>query len=177
MSKLIDSLFKNFKKSLLVTKPKKINIKFSKTPSIRKVIIIDPLTLQPIRGSMSLPSKGHFKKFIPAIQKHTKPRIRESKLKRLPKCPEGKIRNSITGKCRKIKLKKTTKVCPENKILKRGRCVRTLEDKLIADKKRLSKLWLKHQFKLVKQIKEDALLKKEKKEWNLIKKIKKIELS
>jgi len=149
----------------------------SSTKSVRKIIIIDPLTLQPIKASQSLPSKGYFKKFSPNFKARQVNRLRDSKLKKLGPCAPGKIRNSITGKCRNIKLKKITKICPDNKILKNGRCIRTLEDKLIADKKRLSKLWLKQQFKLIKNLKEYALYKKEKKEWNLIKEIKKIETS
>lgn len=145
----------------------------SESKSVRKIIIIDPLTLQPIRASQSLPSKGYFKKFSPKIKIKEKERLRDSKLQKLGPCAPGKIRNSITGKCRTIKLKKVTKVCPDNKILKNGRCVRTPEDKIIADKKRLSKLWLKQQFRLLKNIKDNELNKKDMKQLNIIKKLKK----
>ena len=164
MSNLIKDIFK--KDSLSTIRPRFRNTE-------RKVVVIDPLTLQPIRASQSLPSKGVFTKFSPKFKAHQKNRLRESYLLKLGECAPGKIRNSITGKCRTIKLKKTTKICPEGKILKNGRCVKTLENKLIADKARLDRLWLRQQMKLMKNINEAELNKKDLKQLNIVKKLNK----
>lgn len=166
MTKLVKSLFKNIKDSIKIPHfPKK-------SESKHKIIVVDPLTLQKVSSNASLPSKNTFIQFKPKIVKTKviKPKIRSSVLVKMGPCKPGFYRHNITGKCRRIK-QKLTKVCPENRILKNGRCIRKPEDKIRYEKMRLEKLWNKHQFQLLKQIRENDQLKKQRKENRLIKKI------
>lgn len=141
----------------------------------KKIVQIDPLTLLPIVANKSPKSRGHYKTFFPTLKKQpstvikkqqstvkkqetkiklpTLPNKFNSKLLKKP-CPPGKVRNQVTGRCNKINKKKSEKICPEGKILKKGRCVMIPEDKKLADKARLQKLWEKHQKIILKKINE-----------------------
>lgn len=197
MNNRIDSIFNKLNKKTFNNIVPTYNIpnkKISKSSVHKKIIVIDPLTLQPISSLKSPISKGNFMKFkvtpypfdlkikkITSLIKKKKskspqlPKLplsltKNSKLLKKP-CKSGYKRNQITGRCNKIKVVRTIKVCPEGKILKKGRCVKTPENKLKDDKKREEKLWLKHQIQLLNNLKEIAKLKKDKKEFNLMKKL------
>lgn len=104
----------------------------------RKIIVVDPIGLQPIITTNSLSSKGNYKKYsvnsdttllIKKINvtplKTLKESIKNTKkvnpeLLKKP-CPEGKIRNVKSGRCIKkpVPIKKVLKKQPINKELKK----------------------------------------------------------
>jgi hypothetical protein len=93
----------------------------------RDIVVVDPITLQPIITKKSLPSEGAYKKLNMAILKIeslVKKSSSAPKLFNKKVCSPGKVRSILTGKCIKEKPKK---VCPKGKIMNplTGRCVKT----------------------------------------------------
>lgn len=100
----------------------------------RKIIIVDPLTLQRISAVKSKKSSGNYNninKKIVKVKKDT-PYLKDDLFVKKPKakksCPEGKVLNPKTNRCVKIPVKKpkAKKSCPEGKVLnpKTNRCVK-----------------------------------------------------
>ena len=90
----------------------------------RGIIVVDPLTLEPISSKRSIPSEGNYKKLnnsilkIESLVKKDIPVLFNKKV-----CSPGKVKSILTGRCVKEKPKK---VCPKGKIINplTGRCVK-----------------------------------------------------
>ncbi len=91
------------------------------------IIVVDPITLQPIVSKASLPSEGYYKKFgkkTPIkIESMNKKDASIPKLFNKKVCSPGKVKSVLTGRCIK---EKSVKVCPPGKVRNpfTGRCVK-----------------------------------------------------
>ena len=98
-------------------------IRNARSPMRRQIIVVDPITLQPIKSTVSLKSQGNYKKLnsIKILSSEKKPL---PKLFNKKECSPGKIKSVLTGKCiRDPKLKRS---CPIGKVVnpKTGRCIK-----------------------------------------------------
>lgn len=84
-------------------------------PKNKKIIIIDPITLKPVKSAPPILTKGKFTELNKKVSNTDLLKIFQKN-----SCPEGQIRSPLSGKC--VKPKK----CPEGKVLnpKTNRCVK-----------------------------------------------------
>ena len=105
------------------------------TNTKRQLVVLDPITHQPIKAVPSMASKGEYKKYSLVNEVSNKILFGGQAIKKIPDlfvkkpCPPGKIVNPKTGRCIKEKKKVDTvakKPCPPGKIVnpKTGRCIK-----------------------------------------------------